>query len=162
MFFHLPRSQIVSDKVKTFCNDIHEKLSALESRVDSLISNSGLTWHFLQEKLDEIRGRCDANQQACDQARAKLKQWSDDRKSESLLMIENWRMNREQAKLAERARDAEDQVRNAMLIAKSSIDDAERMILEAISARLDAESVGGDDSDDDLSAEVRGSISGEL
>ena len=135
----------MSDKVRAFCNRVQDKLTTLDGRMNSLKSNSGPTWHFLQEKLDEVRERAEADRLAIHQARINLEQWCDDRKSEATHTIDHWRKNRETAKLAERAQRTEDHARYAMQIAEASIDQAERMILEAISARQDAESVRGDD-----------------
>ncbi|MEK6261656.1 MAG: hypothetical protein AABP62_23905 [Planctomycetota bacterium] len=135
----------MSDKVRTFCDHVQDKLTTLDGRMNSLKLNSGPTWHFLQEKLDEIRDRGEADRPAIHQARTKLEQWCDDRKSEATHTIDHWRKNRETTKLAERAQRAEEHARYAMQIAEASIDTAEQMILEAISARLDAESVTGDD-----------------
>ena len=156
------RDTAVDDKVGTFCNSMHEKLSTLEGRLESLKLNTGLTWNFLQEKLAEVQARSEAEQQLTIQLRARLEQWCEGKRSESRDMIENWKKNIETGKLAKRAHQAEEYAECAMKIAEASIDEAERKILEAISARFDAESVGGNAEDDDLSAEVRESIESRL
>ena len=137
----------MSDKVRTFCNRVQVTLTTLDGRVNSLKLNSGPTCHFLQEKLDEVRARAEAHQQFIKQTGIRLEQWCDDRQLESRHTIEHWRQNRETRKLAERAQRAEDHAEYALQLAEASIDQAERMILEAISARLDAESVRNDDDD---------------
>jgi exonuclease VII large subunit len=148
----------MSDNVRTFCNVIHEKLSSLESRMEMLKLNTGMTWHHLQEKLDEVRARGDGHRQNIDEARAKLEKWFDDNQSELNNTIETWKKQREARKLDERAQQAEDHAVLSIEVAEASIDEAERMILEAISARLDADSAQANNDGEDLSSEVRKSI----
>jgi hypothetical protein len=148
----------MSDNVRTFCNDIHDKLSTLESRMESLKRNTGPSWHQLQEKLNEVRARGEARRPSINQLRAKLKQWCDDKQSELSNSSESGKNSCEAGTLAERAQRAEDHARIAIEIAEASIDEAERMILEAISAWLDVESVGNNDGNEDLSPEVRHSM----
>ena len=131
----------MGDKVSTFCDSVHEKLETLEGRMDSLKLNIGTTWHSLQEKLDEVRHKGEASKPAVTEARTNLEQWVKEKKGEAKSTIDQWVENRETQKLATRAEKAEDCAGIAMRIAQASIDDAERMVLEAIAARRDAEAV---------------------
>jgi hypothetical protein len=131
----------VSDEVSKFCDDVQGKLENLEGRMDTLKRNIGTTWHSLQEKLDEVRLKGEAVKQAVAEARANLEQWIIEKKAEGKGTIDHWVEDRETQKLAARAQKAEDCAAIAIVIAEASIDDAERMILEAISARRDAEAV---------------------
>jgi hypothetical protein len=131
----------MSDKLGKFCDNVHEKLGALEGRMESLRLNIGTTWHSLQGKLDEVRDKGDAAKQAVTQSRIKLEQWDNEKKAEAKDTIDQWIENRETGKLAARAQAAEDHAVVALEVAEASIDDAERMVLEAIAARLDAEAV---------------------
>ena len=131
----------MSDKVSKFCASVHGKLETLEGRMDSLKLNVGSTWHFLQEKLDEVRHKGEATKQAVAEARANLEQWVTEKKAEAKGTIDQWVNNRETQKLTARAQKAEDCAGIAIEIAQASIDDAERMVLEAIVARRDAEAV---------------------
>lgn len=131
----------MSDKVSRFCDSVHEKLGMLEGRMDSLRSNAGSTWHFLQEKLGEVRHKGEAAKQAVMQARTKLEKWDNEQKAEAKDTIDKWIENHETRKLVARAQTAEDYAGVALEVAGASIDDAERMVLEAIAARLDAEAV---------------------
>ena len=79
--------------------------------------------------------------QAVTQARIDLEQWLREKKAEKESTIDQWVENRETQKLAARAQEAEDCAGVAIVIALASIDDAERMVLEAIAARRDAEAV---------------------
>ena len=131
----------MSDKVRKFCDGVHEKLETLSGRMDSLKSNLGTTWHSLQTKLDEVRHKGDATKQVVAESRAKLEQWITAKDAEVKGAIDKWVEDRETEKLVARAQKAEDSAVLAIMIAEASIDDAERMILEAIAARLDAEAV---------------------
>jgi len=133
----------MSDTVNRFCDSVHEKLETLEGRMDSLKLNVGSTWHSLQEKLDEVRHKDEATQQAVAEARTNLEQWAEEKKAEAKSTVDQWVENREAKKLAARAQKAEDCAGIAIKVAQASIDDAERMVLEAIAARLDAEAVAG-------------------
>ena len=131
----------MSDKVSRFCDSVHAKLGNLEGRMDSLRSNAGSTWHFLQEKLAEVRHKGEAVRQAVTHARTKLEQWDNERKADAKHTIDQWIEDRETTKLAARAQKAENYAGVAIEAAEASIDEVERMVLEAIAARLDAEAV---------------------
>lgn len=131
----------MSDKVIKFCDSVHEKLGSLEGRMDSLKLNIGTTWHSLQEKLGEVRHTDEARKQAVTQARDNLEQWFREKTAEKDSTIDRWIENREIQKLTARAQNTEDCAGFAIEIAKASIDDAERMVLEAIAARRSAEAV---------------------
>ena len=131
----------MSAEVSRFCDRVHEKLDALEGRMDSLKSNIGTTWHSLQEKLDEVRHRAEARKQAVTEARSNLEQWVKEKQTEAKSTIQQWVDNRETQKLAARAQRTEDCAGLAIEVAQASIDDAERMVLETIAARRDAAAV---------------------
>lgn len=129
------------DQVSRFCDGVHERLETVQGRMDSLKLNIGSTWHLLQEKLDEVRRTDEAAKQATAEARSKLELWFQEQEFEAKGMIDQWVENRETQKLAARAQQAEDCAGIAIDIARASIDDVERMVLEAVAARQDAESV---------------------
>lgn len=112
--------------------------------MDSLKLNAGTTWHSLQEELGEARCKRETKGQLLAEARTKLEQWFNESKAETKNMVLQWVTNRETQKLAARVQKAEDCAWTAIMLAEASIDDAERMILEAISAQLDAEAVSHD------------------
>jgi hypothetical protein len=131
----------MSDKVSRFCDSVHEKLGTLEGRMDSLKLNAGSTCHHLQEQLDEVRHEGETTKQSISEARSNLEEWGEEKKAETKDMIDRWIENRETQKLTARAQKAEECAGIAIEIAQASIDDAERMVLEAIAARRDAEAV---------------------
>ena len=129
------------DKVSRFCDSVRERLETLQGRMDSLKLNIGSTWYLLQEKLDEVRHTDEAAKQATAEARTNLERWFQEQELETKGMIDDWVENRETQKLAAQAQKAEDCAGIAIEIARASIDDVERMVLEAIAARRDAEAV---------------------
>lgn len=137
----------MTDKSRTFCSAIHDRLLTLDSHVRELTLTAGPTWKSLQERLNDIRRKSAARLPALQEARGRLQQWSKDKESESQNTIAAWRTARETRKLAIRAQRAEDHAVYAIEMVEASIDDAERMILEAISARLD-ESTGRESAPD--------------
>ena len=131
----------MSDKVTTFCDTVHDKLGTLQGRMDSLKKNIGTTAHCLQDKLGEIQDKDEATKQDVTDARTSLEQCDKDKKAEQKSTIDRWIENRETEKLAARAQRAENCAGIAIGIAQASIDDAERMVLESIAARRDAQAV---------------------
>jgi hypothetical protein len=127
------------DKVSKFCNIVQEKLETLGGRMDAMKVNVGTTWHCLQEKLDLLHHQGEDTKQALAEARADLEQWAQEKKVETKSTIDQWVENRETQKLVARAQETEDCAGIAIVLAQASIDDAERMVLEAIAARRDAE-----------------------
>lgn len=132
----------MSDKVREFCEIVHTKLETLQGRMDSLKLNIGTTWHSLQEKLKEVRQHHETSRQLLAGARSSLEKWFDQNNAEAKRTIDQVVTNRETQPLDATAQEAEECVWAAITIAEASIDDVERMILEAISARLDAEAAG--------------------
>lgn len=129
----------MSDNVSGFCDGVHEQLEALEGRMDALKANIGTTWHSLHEKLDEVRRRDVETRPVVIKARTRLQQWFQERGAEVQGTIEQSVKGHETGQLSERAERAEEFAGIAIMLARASIDDAERMILEAIAARLDAD-----------------------
>ena len=131
----------MSHKASKFCDSVHDKLGDLQGRIDTLRSNIGTTEHSLHEKLHEVRHKGESSKHAIKVARANLEQWLTEKKTEAKSTIDQWVENRETQKLAARAQKAEDGAWTAIVIAQASIDDAERMVLEAIAAWRNADAV---------------------
>ncbi len=134
----------MSDEVSKFCDSVHEKLETLQGRMDSLKLNIGTTWHLLQEKLEEVRRRGQARQSAVAEARARLEQWYQQNESETKSTINQRVDSRDNQMLASRAQATAESAWVAILLAEASIDDVERMVLEAIVAQREAEAATSD------------------
>ncbi len=133
----------MSDNVSKFCDGIHEQLEALQGRMEVLKANIGTTWHSLHEKLAEVRDKQEATRQVITDARIRLEQWEQNQQGELKSTIDQWVKRRESQMLVARAEQAESCAALALMLARASIDDAERMILEAVAARQDADALSG-------------------
>ncbi len=131
----------MQDKAAEFFERVHGKLDTLEGRLESIKLNIGTTWHFLQERLAELRQHRATSDPDLSAARTRLEQWFLENESGMRSSIDHWVANRDTNQLAARAEAVEAHAWAAIMIAEAGIDDAERMILEALSARLDADSV---------------------
>lgn len=129
----------MSDKAFNFYDSVHEKLGSLEGRMDLLKLNIGTTWHCVQEKPDEVRCVREEAKQSVTEARANMEAWFREKKADEESTVDQSVENLETQKLTARAQRAEDCAGIAIDIAQASIDDAERMLLEAIAARRSAE-----------------------
>lgn len=129
----------MTDIVNEFCKRVHTQINDLDGRMDLLKLNFGTTWHSLREKLDEVRLSVDAKRKDVTQARSNLAQWASERETEDTIL--RWIENRETEKLITRAQKAEHNAYVALTVVEASLYDAERMVLEAISAWRDAQAV---------------------
>ncbi len=93
----------------------------------------------LQEKSEEIHKKVEAQKERARQLRADLESWERERVSHTKEAVTSWRQRREIRKLQSRADRAEDYAVSTIVIAAMDADEAEEAVLDAISARLDAE-----------------------
>ena len=131
----------MSDKAITFCDSVHAILEALEGRVEVLKSNVGATWHCLKDKLDELGRDSESTTRTATESRRHLEEWLKEKRLESRSTIECWVANGETDKLAARAKKTEGYAVMAFAVARASIDDVERLVLEAIAAERHLEAV---------------------
>lgn len=131
----------MTDKVIAFCDSVETNLEALQGRVDVLKLNIGTTSYHLQARLVELCSRSEDTRRSVNEARRNLEEWFKEKETESKSTIGHWVENRETGKLVARARMTEECAAIAFLIAQASIDDVERLVLEAIATRRDAEAV---------------------
>jgi len=111
--------------------------------MESLKLNIGTNWHLLQEKLTDVRQRAEAAIPAVNDARLQIEQWLQQKSGEAKSTVDHWVERGASDCLNKRAELAEVAAMLAIRVAESGIDDAERMILEAIAARREAEAVTG-------------------
>jgi hypothetical protein len=129
------------EEICNFCDEVHGKLSTLQSRIDCLKRNVGTNRYLLNEKLESVRKRRAAAVQAVSEARTELEQCVLSTNLESKQMVRKWIEERDSVRLLNRAKNSERCALLAIAIAEAAIDDTERMILEAFAARQDAEAV---------------------
>lgn len=131
----------MNDVVDRFCEDVHGKLETLQGRLESLKLNIGATYHFLHEKVGEMRKASEVRQLRMAEARALLDMWIQETRLEAKNSTEPESRTRDAQYLSSRAKAVEVCVETALMLAEASIDDAEWMILEAIAARQEADAV---------------------
>jgi hypothetical protein len=135
----------MSITIDNFTKKLHDNLEGVEDRIKSLKTSiqsiPQKTQDEIQSKLNQAKANLDAKKSEFDQYRVKLKTQFEEKESEVKLNIEEWKESREVKKLEHRADQAEDYAATSILLAIAALDEAEKVTLEAISARLDAEAV---------------------
>ena len=138
----------MSIAIDNFTKKLHDNLEAVDNRIQSLKTSiqsiPKKTQSEIQSKLHEAKANLDAKKHEFDEYRVKLKTQFEEKDSEVKLNIEEWKENREVKKLEHRADKAEDYAATAVSLAIAAFDEAEKVTLEAISARLDAEAATSD------------------
>jgi tellurite resistance protein len=110
---------------------------------ESIQSAPKKTQAEIQSKLDEAKAKLDGKKQEFDEYRAKLKTQFEEKESEVKSNVEEWKTSREVKKLEHRADKAENHAATATFLALVTMEEAEKATLEAIAARLDAETAAG-------------------
>lgn len=128
-------------EVHDFCDQVQAQISTLLGRIESLKRNIGTTCHLLRQRLCELRTTNEIRKPAVAQARLNIEQWLRMQDPDIRVQDDARGVGHESKLSAERAEIAERCAALAIVLAEASIDDAERMILEAVAARSDAASV---------------------
>ncbi len=144
----------MSTTIDNFTKQLHDNLEVVEDWAKSLKisiqSAPKKTQAEIQSKLNETKTKLDAKKQEFDDYRAKLKAQFEEKESEVKSNIEEWKANREVKKLEHRADKAEDYANTAIFLAMATMEEAEKATLEAIAARLDAETAAGTAEKEDI------------
>ena len=132
----------MSVALDNFTKQLHDSLEAVESRANSLResiqSSPKKTQAEIQLKLDEAKKALDAKKKEFDEYRTILKSQFEEKESEVMANVEEWKVTREVKKLEHRADRSEQYASTAMFLAMATMEEAEKATLEAIAARLDA------------------------
>ncbi len=133
----------MSTAIDNFTQQLHDNLEAIEERTNQFRKNIQAvpkkTQAEIQIKLDEAKAALDAKKHEFDEYRSKLQTQFDEKEADVLSTVEQWKSSREVKKLAHRAEKAESYATTSTVLAMAMMQEAEKAILEAISARLDAE-----------------------
>ena len=133
----------MSAKVDQFCDNLRDRLNAAEKRIESVKSNVQAfpkqAENALNKKLDDIRNKVQAQKERVERTRANLKARADQKIAETKAAVNEWKEKREIRKLNARADRAEVYAADAIDLAVAFVDEAEEAILDAVVARMDAE-----------------------
>jgi hypothetical protein len=134
----------MNEKIDGFCKDLRAKLDGVEKRIKDL--NAGAKSATEKAKLEAKAQLAALENRAKDQrakvqsAEAKAKAWVEEKKTVTAEKIAGWKAQHEVKKLSAYADLAEDYAAGSIELAAPAIDEAERAAVEAISARIDADS----------------------
>ena len=137
----------MSTRADKFCDDLREKLSAIDDRITAMKAEASgraqASQQAVKASLDSVQKRVDAHRTAVEGAKAKVAAWADEKKSKFDGKVAEWKEQREARLLDARVDLAESYAAAAFDLAVAAADEAELALLEASLARLDAESAAG-------------------
>jgi hypothetical protein len=133
----------MSAKVDQFCNQLRDRLNALEGQVLTLKTNVRTLpqegEEALHKCLAETRNRVEAQKKNVEKARARLKLRAEQKVGQVKEAVSQWKAKREVSSLKARAEYAEQYAADAVLMADTAVAEAEEAIIDALIARIDAE-----------------------
>jgi hypothetical protein len=136
----------MSTTIEKFAKQLHDNLEMVEERVKSLrdnIQSVPRQPHIeIQSKLDQAKANLSNKKREFEGYRAKLQIQFEEKESELNSNIEEWKSWREISQMEIHADNAENYAAKATYLAIATMEEAEKAILEAIAARLDAEIAG--------------------
>jgi len=110
----------------------HHVSSATEAGVDTL-----------ETRLKEALAKCDAQREHAAQSGNRIKQFIEEARQNAVARFEEWKTNREIAKIEKHADQKEQQAVDAIVLAAFALLEAEVAIVEALKARKTAIEVAG-------------------
>jgi len=138
---------MTKDGVATGADELKQKLAqqidAARNKLEAL-KKDVVSFHeedidMMRKKRDEIRARIDRQKDRLQQAIDDIARWKAERIAHTQEAITSWRQRRELEKLEHRAERAEDYALRMVSLATMDFEEAEQAILEAVTARYDAE-----------------------
>ena len=133
----------MSDQIDTFTNNLRSQLHNIEDRLSSvkttIESAANSDRAILESKLDDVKANLKAKKHEFNAYREKVKELEQEKETELKSKVAEWKTKREVKQLNRRADRAEDHAATGVFVAMAAMDEAEAAILEAISARLDAD-----------------------
>lgn len=136
----------MSTIIEKFAKQLHDNLEMVEERVKSLrdnIQSVPKQPHIeIQPKLDQAKANLSNKKREFECYRAKLQIQFEEKESELNSNVEEWKSWREISQMEIQADNAENYAAKATYLAIATMEEAEKAILEAIAARLDAEITG--------------------
>lgn len=136
----------MSTIIEKFAKQLHDNLEMVEERVKLLRDNIQPVPkqpHIeIQSKLDQAKANLNNKKREFEGYRAKLQIQFEEKESELDSNVEEWKSWREISQMEIHADNAENYAAKATYLAIAIMEEAEKAILEAIAAQLDAEIAG--------------------
>ena len=133
----------MSEKIDQFCEGLRNQLNHIESQLFKVSENVKAApkqaADSIRSSFESAKAHHNENVQKLADAKAKLEQRLAAKKDEVAAQIDEWKNNREIAKLEKRADNAEAYAVAAIEFAAAATAEADLATLEAIVARVDAE-----------------------
>jgi hypothetical protein len=135
----------MGERINDFCASLQDALLDIEARLHRLRATIKSApkqgQNALQKQRDHIQQKLALQRQALADARENVRSWLDQQQAEATELVGQCKADYDARRLARRADRAEEYAASAILVAAASIDEAEQAVLEAISARLEAEAM---------------------
>jgi hypothetical protein len=134
---------VMNEKIESFCKELHTKLDGVEKRIKDLNAGAkGATEKAKVEakaQLAALENRAKDQRAKVQSAEAKAKAWVEEKKTATSEKIAAWKAQRDTNKLAAHAEITEQYAVASMQLAAAAVDEAERSAVEAVVARMDAD-----------------------
>ena len=128
----------VRSELRSKVNEADKHLKDIEANVKNANEKAKAE---LQAQLKSVESKVSGAKNRVAAADARMKSWVDEKKEMTQDAIAQWKAQRNAKKLGARADRSEDYAVAATQFAGAAIDEAERAVIEAIVARMDADSV---------------------
>ena len=130
-------SSSLKQKLQEHLAKAQEKLASAKQEIAGLAEQDK---QAIRRKAEEIRSRMKSDKEEAERRRKGMSEWLESRKQHTDDQIASWRQKREIKHLQKRADRAEEYAVNIVFTAMVDADEAEAAVLEALEARLDADS----------------------
>jgi hypothetical protein len=130
----------MGQRIDRFCEDLRLKLTDIDSGIGGLKAKIDGTQNAEQEvrsHFDKVQKRIEQDRTKLSAAQTEVKNWVEERKTETRDRVAEWKAKRETSKLQNRADKAERYSAATIVVALAAADKAERAALEAWLARQD-------------------------
>jgi|KBSMisStaDraftv2_1062788.scaffolds.fasta_scaffold290486_2 predicted RNase H-like nuclease (RuvC/YqgF family) len=129
-------AETVTQKLSQHIDAAKEKLEGLKRDIVDMHKEDMET---LRQRGSEMRARLDEQKSRAQELQAKLTNWRDEKRAHTLDAIASWQRQNEIEKLQKRADRAADYAADMVKVAADDFEEAEQAVLEAISARMEAD-----------------------
>jgi uncharacterized coiled-coil DUF342 family protein len=116
------------------------KLDAIQRELGSIHEEDMAT---LKERQDEVRARLDQQRSRAEKLQSDITSWKNEKVAHTQETIASWKQERELRKLEARAERARDYAIDMVSAAAYDFDQAEQAVLDALTARIEADRAAG-------------------